>query len=69
MELRVGKMAAAAVYFRLCCEERTDDVGELIGHQMAADHLMVEMPLLEHFMVEEMAEGTVADIVQQAGDP
>lgn len=37
-------------------------------HEMPADDLMVEMPLLEHLVVEEMSERAVADVVQQTGD-
>ena len=48
--------------------ERCDDVGKLVSHQVAADHLMVEMPLLEDLMVEEMPERAMADVVQQARD-
>ena len=37
-------------------------------HEMPADDLMVEMPLLEHLVVEEVSERAVADVVEQTGD-
>ena len=48
--------------------QRRDDVGELMGHEMAADDLVVEMPLLEHLMIEEVPERTVPDVVEQSRD-
>ena len=37
-------------------------------HEVTADHLVVEIPLLEDFMVEEVAERPVADVMEQARD-
>ena len=48
--------------------ERRDDAGELMGDEVTPDHLVVEIPLGEHLAVEEVAEGAVPDVVQQAGE-
>ena len=37
--------------------------------EVATNHLVIEVPLLEHLVIEEMTKRTVPDIVQQARDP
>ena len=44
-------------------------VRELVHHQVAADHLVIEVPLLEHLVVEEMPERSVTDVVEESRDP
>src|ERR1019366_3231707 len=45
--------------------QRADDVGKLVGHEVAPDDLVVEMPLLEHLVVEEVPKWTVTDVVEE----
>jgi hypothetical protein len=48
--------------------QRLDDAGELIGDQVTADHLVIEVPASQHLAVEEVAERTVANVVEQSGE-
>src|ERR1019366_4065588 len=49
--------------------QRSDDVGELMVDEVATNHLVIEVPLLEHLVIEEMTKRTVPDVVQQSRDP
>ncbi len=48
--------------------QRLNDIGELMIHEVASDHFMVEVPLFEHFVVEEVTERPVPDVVEQPRD-
>ena len=43
-----------------------DVLGELMCDQVTTDHLVVDVPLREHLVVEEVTKRSVAGIVQQA---
>ena len=40
-----------------------------MGHEMTADHLVIEVPLFQHLVVEEVPERTMTDVVQESRDP
>jgi hypothetical protein len=38
-------------------------------HEVSPDHLVIEVPLFENLVVEEVPEWTMADVMEESRDP